>query len=132
MLGVCCLGTILVGELQTLISYLPLAYKVLVSDKPIGELLFIIFLVPSIVYLAAECRVKVIFMKQFCVLLGGLSYPMYLFHYPVQLFMANVLGVHDVLSYTTLLVYLTIVILSSFSYYRWIDPAIMKMRSYVA
>jgi len=114
--------------LPEIILQLSQPYQALLIDKSIEELIFIICCVPIIVYVGADINISDLRAKKICATFGQISYPMYLFHFPIQLFMVNIMGIYEAEKYLTLLVYLVLVVMISFAYSFMIDPLISEFK----
>jgi|TARA_B100001093_G_scaffold516361_1_gene594959 peptidoglycan/LPS O-acetylase OafA/YrhL len=107
--------------LPSLISVIYPSLTIFVNDKSLYELFFIVGFVPSIVYFGAILKFKTSYFNNFCDYFGQLSYPIYLFHFPIQLFLVSFGFISDPYSISSLLIYLASVFLISFLFSEFIE-----------
>ena len=113
------------------INFIPLilqnfypSLNIFLDDKSLFELFFIIGLVPAIVFLGAFINTNNDFLNKFCDYFGQLSYPIYLFHFPMQLILVNTGIITNPNSTTSLMVYLISVFAISYYFNKFFDKPI--------
>lgn len=113
LFSVTLIPTILLNLYPSLFNFL--------EDKSLFELFFIIGIVPATVYFASSVVIKNNFFNKFCDLFGQLSYPIYLFHFPVQIFLINFEIINEPNLMSSLFVYLFAVFAISYLFNKYLD-----------
>lgn len=101
--------------------------NIFLDDKSLFELFFIMGLVPVTVFLGAFININNNFLNKICDYFGQLSYPIYLFHFPVQLILVNSGIMGNPNSVTSLLVYLSFVFVISHYFNKFFDKPIRML-----
>ena len=114
-------SAIFVYILPSLISTFYPSFAIFINDKSLFELFFIVGFVPSIVYFGASYKFSSSSFNKFCNFFGQLSYPIYLFHFPIQLLLISLGLIKNPYSVFSLLVYLAAVFSISYLFSKFIE-----------